>query len=219
MNHRTSLAVCLVLQMVSVSIANANSVISLPGGTVVPMAASNLFTAGPVTQAPGITWTGGYSNSVFGWTDSYGFGDSGYWTDTPMIGTNDQTSTMEYSFSTPINGVGGFLNYAQYGGVPYTGTPTISIFDSTHALLDTYVLTFLNNGEFHGFQEASDSISYFALSGAYIGLRNLTISGDPNGNGGGGVSSVPLPAALPLMASALGLFGLAGARRRKNNIT
>ena len=52
--------------------------------------------------------------------------------------------------------------------------------------------------------------SYFGYNNFNIDdLKMFTIANSPE------VSSVPLPAALPLMSSALGLFGL-GAARRKN---
>lgn len=191
------------------SAVQAAPVTSLPGGIVVPMAASNVVSSGPITQAPGITWSSATQNSLFGYTDDYGFSNNGLWQGSPpMIGTNDGTSTMEYAFSTLQAGVGGLINYARTGN-GYEGAPaTITVYDSSHTLIESSILNFSTNGigEFHGFQEATASIAYFSLSGAYIGLRNLTITTN--------VSAVPEPESYAMLLAGLGLMGFV-ARRRK----
>ena len=190
------------------SAAHAAPVTSLPGGTVIPMAPLNLFTAGPIVQAPGIVWSSGSSESVFGYIDRYGFVSNGEWSGLPaMVGTNDGTTTMEYAFSTPQFGVGGTLNYAPGFG----DDPTISVFDSTHALIESSVLSFSTTGagEFHGFLESSASIAYFSLAGSYIGLRDLTIQ-TPN--------PIPEPETYAMMLAGLGLLGFAARRRKQKSM-
>lgn len=186
---------------------------SISDGTVVAMPTTNSWgVSGPITQAPGVTWSSD-KRSVYGYNNGYGFGDNGDWDSAlTMVGLDAPTGTMTYAFANALSAVGGFINYAQFDGQPYEGTPTIAIYDSSNNLLESAVLNFTtsgtNQGFFYGFTWATSAISYFKLSNAYIGLANLTIKeGTP--------SAVPVPAAAPLMLSALGLFGFA--RRRKQN--
>ena len=197
--------------------AQAGLVTSLPGGTVIPMPAIEYFGPGPQNFGPGITWTSTNSTnqagSVFGYTGRYSFLDNGSWTGSlgPMAGLNDSndaygvTDTMTFAFSTPIAGVGGFINY-----VPGSNNPTvISVYDSSNTLIETSMLTFItgggdNTGSFYGFLEGSPNISYFTLTDNYIGITDLTTS-DP--------SAVPEPATMLLLGS--GLVGMGVYARRK----
>ena len=183
--------------------AHAAPVTSL-SGTVIPMEELNIFTGGPVAQAPGIVWSSENPSSVFGYTNGYGFGDNGSWSGSPpMIATDDAFSTMEYAFSTLQAGVGGLINYSP----GFDGAPTISVFDSAHTLIESSVLSFSTPGigEFHGFLLSSATIAYFSLSGSFIGLRDLTITE---------VSAIPEPESYALLLAGLGLMGFV-ARRRK----
>lgn len=211
MNLKALLSATAIATCLSTSGAFAAAVTSLPGGTVIPMAETNTFSAGPIVQAPGITWSSANENSVFGYTNGYGFSDNGFWGGSPpMIGTNDGSSTMEYSFSSLLSGVGGFINYARIGSGYDGNAAVIAIYDSNHVLLESSLLSFVtsgqNTGEFHGFTQATANIAYFSLTGAYIGLRDLTIT--PN------ISAVPEPETYAMMIVGLGLLGFA-ARRRK----
>jgi hypothetical protein len=187
---------------------NAAVVTSLPGGSVISMPAINYWGTEPQTVAPGITWESSYSSSVFGFTGGYGFSDNGLWSSLTMAGLNTANGTMTFSFSTPVSGVGGFLNYAPF----YYGTPEIAVFDSTNTLIESATLNFatgggLDTGFFYGFSVDDAIISSFTLSNAYIGLANLTV--DTTGS-----TAVPEPATLLLLG--LGLVGLAGAKRKLN---
>ena len=117
------LATVVVLAFLVLAIpASAGVVTSLPGGTVVPMPANNYFGAGPQTF-DGITWTSTNAakqgGSVFGYSGGYGFGGNGTWDGSlgPMAGLNDSTDvysvtdTMTFTLSSPVSGIGGFLNY------------------------------------------------------------------------------------------------------------
>jgi hypothetical protein len=177
-----------------VTSAYAAPVTSLPGGTIIPMPNVNYFGSGPQTFGPGnsITWTStnavNQGGSVFGWTGGYGFADNGYWDDLldPMTGLNSAafaysvTDTMTFAFSTPVKGVGGFVNYVpDYGTTP----TTIAVYDTNMNLIESEDLTFhtdgsTNSGEFHGFLESGPTIKYFTLSDNYIGITKLTIDTD-----------------------------------------
>ena len=201
---KTVKSFCLVVSLVlAISLVGttgqAAPVTSLPSGaTVIPMPEANYQGQGPQTFGPGITWTSTNTQtappndydyqSVFGFTGYYYYGDNGYWNGTlgPMAGLNDDsysfdtTDYMTFAFATPVQGVGGFLNYFKPGG-PGTRSPTtIAVYDSSHNLIESYTLTFTtgggpNTGAFYGFLESTPNISYFTLTDNEIGITNLTV--------------------------------------------
>jgi hypothetical protein len=198
--------------LISANPGGAVVVTSLPSGTIMPMPDIYpfCFGPGPQTFGPGITWTSTNASinggSIFGYTGGYGFDLNGGWDGSlgPMAGLNSGfdydgvTDTMTFAFSEPVSGVGGFLNYA-----PSSTPATIAVYDSSLTLIESFTLTFItgetnNTGCFYGFQETSNTISYFTLTDDYIALTDLTI--------------VPIPASLLLFVS--GLVGLAIFRRR-----
>jgi hypothetical protein len=187
--------------------AHAVSVTSLSGSTTYSFAPVNLFTTGPETVAPGITWSSDTSWSVYGWTNGYGFAGNGSWYGLSMIGSNSPTATMRIDFASAVSGVGAFLNYAAGYGDP----ATIAVYDSSNSLIESYTLGFstgggTNTGEFHGFSESSANISYMTLSGSYIGAADLQVVQAP---------AVPEPETYALMLGGLGALGFV-ARRRKS---
>jgi hypothetical protein len=212
------------LALMGAASGHAMVVSSLPSGTLVPMPAFDTVDApgpGPHTFGPGITWSSTnpnpdiFSGSVFGYTGGYGFASNGFWDGVlgPMAGLNSSTDstgvtdTMTFAFSSPVFGVGGFLNYT-----PFSLNPTvIAIYDESHTLLESFELTFLtdsestNAGEFWGFSRESADIKYFTLTDNYVGITHLTVDGSP-------AAAVPEPGTLLLLG--VGMAGLATQRRR-----
>ena len=205
-----TMGLCLSLALLLTTKASASVITSLPGGTVVAMPALNYIGGDPQVFGPGITWTTTNSvtqgGSVFGYTGPYDFASNGNWNGLSMAGINSASDTMTFAFSSPLSAVGGFLNYA-----PGYGTPLIAVFDSGGNLIEDYNPTFMtgggtNTGSFLGFQAASNNISYFKLSNAYISLTDLTILS--------GVTTVPEPSSLAL--AGLGAIGfVVGVIRRR----
>ena len=211
---------CIVVSMALVICLSANPsaavlVTSIPGGTITAMPGYDFHVPSPQTFGPGIIWSATNASqengALFGYIGGYGFAANGQWDLTigPMAGLGYSyaaNDSMTFQFTTPVAGVGGFLNY-----VPFTSTPTtIAVYDSSMNLIETANLTFLTNGgadtgAFYGFVESSADISYFTLANNYIGITGLTTTFD----------AVPLPTALLLFGP--GLVGLAAIRKRFKN--
>ena len=207
---RGAIAALAVTMMLSVGTAQAILVTSLPSGTVIPMPAVDLFTAGPQTMAPGIVWSStnvtNEGGSVFGYTAGYNFVDNGFWFgDPPMAGLNDSfdfdgvVDTMTFAFSTPVTGVGGHLNWTNFNS-----PAIIAVYDAGNTLIESFTLAaggvnLVPADAFYGFVESTPIISSFRLTDEFIGLRDLTIQGP---------AAVPEPGTWLLLAS--GLVGLLG---------
>jgi len=188
--------------------AQAAVVTSISGGTTYTFGTASLFTAGPQTVAPGITWTSTTTSSVYGYTSTYGLGGNGAWDGTAFsyIGLNESSGTMTVAFTNPVTSVGSFLNYA-----PGTGIASISVYDASHSLIESLNLSIstpgaTDGGAFFGFSESTADISYLTYNDAYIVASNLVVNG---------VSSVPEPVTLSLFGA--GLVGAAAFARKKKS--
>jgi hypothetical protein len=176
---------------ISANHSGAELVTSLPGGTIIPMPELDYQGYGPKTFGPNnsIIWSSTFPLSVFGGTQGASFNTNGLWlalAASPNMGPiavlQDASHTMTFEFSKPVQAVGGFLNYYYYPNATFT----IAVYDSSNNLIENKTLNFTtdggyNKGYFYGFQEASNKIRYFTLTGnAAIGITNLTtITGKP----------------------------------------
>lgn len=188
------------------SVANSAVINAITGDvTSHTMSASNSFTNGPVSES-GYTWTSTNSNSVYGYTGGYGLAGNGSWNSGlgfPYVGLNTASGSMSFTFDNAVSQVLAFINYAPNN----YGTPLISIYDSSNALIESTVLGIntsgTNQGAYWGFDAGSSIISRFELSNAYIVAGDLQSS----------VSNVPVPAAAWFLGTAL--LGLMGYNKRK----
>jgi hypothetical protein len=180
---------------------------------------------GPIAFGPGnsITWSSNYTSSigddsVFGWNEDYGFGTNGPWnynvTDGPIVmaalNTTGGNYAMTFDFADPVSGFGGFMNYS-----PNWGTAVFSAYDSSDTLIETYDLTFstggaFNSGQFVGFQDSSNDISYVTLSNAFVGIADIVESSTS--------SSVPDTASTALLLGFASLALIAGAKRQAKSV-
>ena len=137
----------------------------------------NNYTNGPSPIPGGITFT---STAPFGSTlgqngVDYDLGSNGTIDTTPVFaGLDSPTGEMIFSFSTPVQQFGAFLNYA-----PGSSTdPTISTFDNSGDFLTSFNLRTdggsistpngVNQFAFRGIAENSAIISSFRLGGSFI---------------------------------------------------
>ena len=242
----STLGVSAAVALLMATSVEATLVTSLPGGTVVPMPPVNhlnLFNPAPQVFGPGITWTSTnmvvQGGALFGYTGSYGFRDNGFWDGGlgPMAGLNDnfdavkalcdpddtaclgRSDSMTFAFSSPIRGVGGFVNYTPGGSTP----TVLAVYDSSNQLIESYSLNFNfhfpvplpddltpgpsvggNQGVFVGFLETTPSISRFTLTDNYVAVTDLTVDG-----------IVPEPATASLVG--LGLLAASWIGRRRGS--
>jgi hypothetical protein len=205
------LAVC----FLAVSQAGAAVVFALPTSALIQLPAVDYFGPGPQTYN-GVTWNStnasNQGGSVYGYTGGYGFVGNGTWDGAlgPMAGLNDSydvygvTDTMTFAFSSPVSITGGFLNYVPGGSTP----TTIAVYDATMTLLESYNLTFLtgnltNAGQTLGFSRSSADISYFTMTGNYIGIVGIQ----------GHDTVTPEPGTMMLLGSGM-LLAIGFGRRR-----
>jgi hypothetical protein len=210
MKRATTIMAALALLLGGVGQAKASLITSLPSGTIEQMPNQFYEGFGPQLVQPGITWSSTNDIALFGENLGYSFVADFGWNRngmTTMAGINDSTGSMTFAFSTAQLAVGGFINYVE------GETATIAVYDSGNNLIESYTLTFstgggTDTGEFLGFQEATADISYFTLSGGYIGLTDLTNLPQ--------AASTPEPSSLVMLGMAAASFGgYFGWRRRK----
>gem|GEM_PF-1148456 len=209
MKRMSYIKILLIAMMIAIMVnsVSAMPVSSLPGGTVIPIPGVNYIGVGPQFFGSGITWSSTLMYSgYFGYTGTMNYGTNGLWSPTlgPMAVVVAPTGSMTFSFSTPIRGVGGFINYDP----GYGPNPTIAVYDSGMNPIESETLTFLtdgstNSGEFHGFLETSPEISYFRLSDSYIGITTLTTVT--------GTSPISTPEFPSLALPAIMILGFLGA--------
>jgi hypothetical protein len=185
--------------------SNAAIIVSLPGGTVVPIPAVNIQgSAGPIGFGPGITFTTTSPTALFGWTGPIAQYQAFPWLGNPAIALNNIESAYTLTFDTPVRA---FLGQVTWGRSGYAGYATrMSAYDANGAQLDA--VDFVINGQqqlskgFYGFSYAGPDIKSIVFNNDFIAVRNISI-----------MSAVPEPAAWAMMIIGFGLVG--GSLRRQ----
>ena len=125
---------------------------------------------------------------------------------------NGSDGTVRIDLAGGISAIGGLFGDSEDGPA---GTGSISIFDGG-GLVDTQPVSYGDMG-------AGLSKTFFGRTSTDTVFTALEFSIAQNGSWstvdnvrfGTSVSEVPIPAALPLLLSALGFFGLVGWRRKR----
>lgn len=174
-----SIALALAATVVSWSLPNASQaavVTSLTGGsdlTLPDNGSTAVGTTGPISFGPGVTWSSTSPVSVFGFTGDYQLSDT-TWSGTPMAGLNSFGASMSFSFSAPIAGFLGQIDWVTQGDI------TMSAFNSANQLIETVSFTnsaggaLVTPGGFYGFQDSADDISRIQSTNGSLGIRNIS---------------------------------------------
>src|SRR5579862_2375966 len=86
-----------------------------------------------------------------------------------MVGVNDTTDSMTFAPSSPVSGIGGFINYDQ----PGAGTVTIAVYNALNVIL--HYRSWKRHQRVPGLFREHPEIAYFTLTGAFIGPTDLTV--------------------------------------------
>lgn len=179
------------------------------------------FTTGPVTvgasTGESITYTSSNISTNSGQggvigSGDYSLGGNGSWGDPfSFAGVDGTFDFITFTFnSNLVSAVGGFLNYFPNGGA----SPTISVYDSSDVLLESYDLEALapistpgefNSGDFRGIMRNTSDIKSFRISNSYIIANSITFEPVPG---------EPVPGPLPILGVAA-VFGYSRKLRKR----
>ncbi len=178
---------------------------TFPGGDFCSAAASTGTVAGF-----SLTSTG---SACYNYSEGFGFGSNGFW-DISIVGDDSGVTKITIDLEGLYSSVGGFMNYAPGMGSPVIavlaadGTTVLESFDLSVSAPITSSSSAVDYGEFRGISLAASDIRYFQLSGSYIGMHDITLSGG---------SAIPEPTTILL--AGLALAAICSVRRRRNRQT
>ncbi len=211
------LAAAAALILPAAALATPITTNTLTGTTLIEFDGASQFTGGPVEVggADSIVFTSTESYSVVNYDSLYGLSANGDWTSglNGYLGLNAGVGAMTLTFEGPVAGIGAFVNYS-----PGTGDAVMQIFGEGGVLLESWNLSQdapistpggTDAGAFRGFERATADIWSIAFSGGYIVVDDLVYTAVQST-----AAPVPLPGVLPMLAAALGAFGIARRRTR-----
>jgi hypothetical protein len=199
--------------------AAAAAVTSLPGGAAMPLSAAQQFNGAccrNYTRAfDGGTFTADNSN-LWGWTEGFDFlGDTPDWAaggSPAAIAYGSGSTTMNFTLDAPVAGLLADFNWG--GQSPFWGPLTISVFDASDILLESFVLAANGANSVvpgkYGFSRDQADISRLQVSGVYYGVRGISTTQ-------GGAGAAPEPAAWALLILGFGAAGSALRRTRRQH--
>ena len=149
------------------------------------------------------------SNGAWGLDGYVGIGDYYNFSTTPSA-----SDSLTFAFSTGLSSIG--AQYSIFKDESTSGGLLLEALGSDGSVLESNLLAIAfqspdsyNMSAFYGFSRTSNDIFALRVTGDGFVLDDLSTD----------VTAVPLPAALPLLASALALFGFFGRRKRANEVS
>lgn len=208
--------------------AMATVIVSLPGGTSIPIPGLNIITNASAAIGGGINFVSDVpGGSIFGGTSAITFGNGSFEAGNPYLALNAPANgynyaTMSITFDTPTSGVLADIRWTdggpEIGNLAYNSAG-MAIYGSKDAALGDYLefYQFNNNGRsigrspgYYGFSRPTADIARISFFNAYMGVRDLQYIGPSIGTSG----AVPEPATWALMIFGFGTVGFALRRRR-----
>lgn len=169
----------------------------------------NLFTTGPITVAPGVSFTG--TQSVLG-ASAADLGTNGSWAAVAgdrFAGTGAAGlgfGLMHFTFDTAMtSGAGAFLNSFNGGPILIAAYGASGRILETHFVMVDTDASSLNGGSFFGISRDSADIRAIAFGGVGLVANDLTFA-----------APVPEPETYAMLLAGLGLLGFVARNKSRN---
>jgi hypothetical protein len=173
-----------------------------------------LLTSGPVSVAPGVTFTGD-SEAELGANGRVLY-DNGLWGVGNLFAAGGTAGELRFTFDNGLSaGAGAFVNHAAFDALVdlYGAAPLhleVSAYGDSNQIIETHAFTVdtdamgYNEGQFLGIARAQADIRSIAFKGVGVVADNLVFT-----------TPVPEPESYMLMLAGLGALGFLVSRRRR----